>query len=105
MGWESFSSSVPEDYNPACDYQSVSYTNYSRIPLITKPLASFIGWATGQDTAEVSIRSYVLNAYETYLLATLAAYLSLCAVTAIFIFGGRAGTRQGRLATQGGPGE
>jgi hypothetical protein len=79
--WEYFSRQVPDHYDQSRDFRGVRYTNWSKLPLLTKPAAFLVGLLTGENPEEVSIRSYLLNVHQVYLYVLAPAYVLLCFIT------------------------
>ena len=68
------------DYNGWFAYEDVRYTNWTKIPLVMPATKRILALFVGDRVETLSIRSWVLNVYKTYM------YILLCAYACLLIF-------------------
>jgi hypothetical protein len=82
--WPNYADQVPRGYNKMYDYTGVRYTNWSKIPVLMPAVKEVLSWGLA-DVETLSVRSYVLNLYRTYMYLLLVLEVLLIAGT-IFCF-------------------
>ena len=82
--WEYYKSQVPENYYPAYQYEDVRYTNWQKIPVLMPLIKSVLDFTMGAKANQISIRSYVLNIYQTYFWFIVFCYTFLLVLTIRF---------------------
>jgi transglutaminase-like putative cysteine protease len=70
--WDYYQRQAPEYLEHGYDFRAVRYTNWSKFPVLLPLVKGGLNLVLGHDRADtVSVRSYCLNLYSTYLLLLL----------------------------------
>lgn len=84
--WLSYKSQVPESYPKLFAYEDVRYTNWGKIPFLLPSVKKVLTVFRADSIETLSIRSWVLNVYKTYLFALLVGYGALLIVSYYVVF-------------------
>jgi hypothetical protein len=75
--WRTFKHQVPQNYPQQFSYEGVRYTNWNKIPFFMPAVKGVLRVFLGDKVETVSIRSWVLNVYKTYLFSLVFGYALL----------------------------
>ncbi|WP_189399683.1 hypothetical protein [Arenicella chitinivorans] len=83
--WDVYRLQVPNDYELSYAYEDVRYTNWDKIPVLMPVVKTVMSLFVGNDVETLSVRSYALNVYWTYMAILLGVYFCLIVVTILFV--------------------
>jgi len=67
--WQYYQPQTPDNYYSGYQYEDVRYTNWQKIPILMPLIKQALLFIVGDNINTFSLRSYVLNIYNTYLIA------------------------------------
>ena len=69
--WSLYETAVPDGYDSRYRYEDIRYTNWDKIPVVGSLSYRFLCFVLGEKRADaISIRVWILNKYNTYLVIT-----------------------------------
>ena len=74
--FDNFKSQVPKNYPDEYDYDDIRYTNWDKIPFVSRPIKTFLTFflSNKNDINEISLRLQVMNLYKIYLITVIVIY-------------------------------
>ena len=77
-----FRSQTPSHYPEEFTYDDIRYTNWNKIPLLSKPIKKILTiFLKEEEINNISLRVLVLNNYKIYLTITIMSYFIFCIFT------------------------
>lgn len=77
QNWSVYKAQTPDDYNNWFRYEDVRYTNWTKIPYLMPAGKKILKVFIGDRIETLSIRSWVLNVYTTYMAILMLGYALL----------------------------
>ena len=62
--WDNYKNQVPDDYNMEYDYHGMRYTNWDKIPIVSKVVKKIMYYFMGDQIEVFSARKYLINRYN-----------------------------------------
>ena len=80
--WNYYRKQVPANYDTAYHYADVRYTNWTKVPLLSKSMKGILNLCMGRAAADkVSIRTWFLNIYTVYFFVCILLYIPIFLLT------------------------
>ncbi len=84
--WKYYKDQAPENYEGAYAYEDVRYTNWRKIPYLMPAVNQVLKIVVPDRVETISIRSWVLNLYQTYMIVFGVLYLALLLLSARVLY-------------------
>jgi len=75
--WDRYRDQTPSNYVKLYAYEGVRYTNWNKVPILMPALKQLMRVLLGDKVETLSLRSWVLNVYKTYMVILLLLYAFL----------------------------
>jgi len=80
--WNYYRSQVPANYDTNYRYADVRYTNWTKVPLLSKSLKGVLNLCIGRAAADkVSVRTWFMNIYTIYFYVCILMYIPVFILT------------------------